>query len=158
MSYRDQFDETINAVLDGSEVSIPPGRDLWPERLSEEGVEYGLEASLPAGEAAAWYLSAAALIRMCDGQLGVPLASALLRSARSLARTRGMGADLREALDRMEQERFDWILANHERQGAGLRALRPVDPGLDLDADFVPPPDWPAVLEELLQDTPRHAE
>ena len=51
MSYRQQFDSTIHAVLDRSDWEDE--RDLWPERLSEEGVAYGEEQDLAAEEAAA---------------------------------------------------------------------------------------------------------
>lgn len=173
MSYRQTFDETIRAVL--GPFDRAGERDLWPEHLAEEGVAYGQEQQLTAEEAAAWYLSAAALIRMEDGLLGVPLASRLLRQARKVARARGLSSELQDALARMEEERHQWIAVNHEYQGAALRDLRPVpvDPALpthfnadfdgvdvshaddndtDFGEDFVPPPDWPDLLERLLAD------
>lgn len=155
MSYRQHFDQTIRAVLDRCPLGGAGHRELWPESLSEEGVAYGQSEDLPAGEAATWYLSAAALIRMCDGQLGVPFASRLLRAARSLARERDMGADLLQALARMEEERHDWILANHEYQGAGLRDLDAARLGGDGEHAVTPPPDWPDILDRLLHDPRR---
>ncbi len=163
MSYRQTFDQTIHAVLEPC--GYTGEHDLWPEQLTEEGMAYGREQQLAAEEAATWYLSAAALIRMEDGQLGVPLASRLLRQARKVARARGLSMELQDALARMEQERHEWIAANHEYQGAGLRTLRPVpqdlvlaaQAGADLDDtdccnDFEPAPDWPDLLERLLAD------
>ena len=52
----------------------------------------------------------------------------------------------------MERERHEWIESNHEYQGAALRAIKPVDAGPDYDADFVPAPNWPDLLERLLSD------
>ena len=158
MSYRQTFDETIHAVL--RPCGVAGDRDLWPEQIAEEGVAYGQEQALAAEEAATWYLSAAALIRMQDGQLGVPLASRLLRQARRAASNLGLSRELQTALARMEQERYDWIAANHEYQGAALRTLRPVVEGpalaehfgADFDDEFIPAPDWPDLLERLLGD------
>ncbi len=155
MSYRQQFEQTIQAILGACPVPATDGRTLWPDSLTDEGVAYGEQEQLDAEEAACWYLSAAALIRMCDGDLGVPLATRILRAARDHASRNALGQALLEALARMEEERFDWIKANHETQGAALRAIRPVPAGLDHVDDFTPPPDWPDLLERLL-DEPRH--
>ncbi len=83
MSYRDSFDATIREVVRRSPRA--GNAELWPEELTEEGVAYGQAESLAAEEAATWYLSAAALVRMQDGALGAPLATELLRQARYLA-------------------------------------------------------------------------
>ncbi|MEM1412391.1 MAG: hypothetical protein AAGH19_08530 [Pseudomonadota bacterium] len=157
MTYRDSFDETIQAVL---APCVEDQAQLWPEHIADEGEAYGREQGLAAEEAATWYLSAAALIRMRDGALGVPLATRLLAQAQRVAQERGLSDDLLMVLAHMEQERHDWIAANHEFQGAGLRALRPApaDQGLaahldaDFDDEFVPAPDWPDLLERLLTD------
>ena len=158
MSYRETFDSTIHAVIEPC--AGDSDRALWPEDIAAEGVAYGQEEGLAAEEAATWYLSAASLIRMQDGALGVPLATRLLGQARRVARELGLSAELQNALARMEQERHDWIAANHEYQGAALRELRPQDAGpniaaqfgADFDDEFVPAPDWPDLLERLLGD------
>lgn len=124
MNYRDAFDQTIQAVL--APCALPAPDEFWPEFLTEEGVSYGRDARLEAPEAAAWYLSAAALVRMQDGALGAPATARILRSARRIAEARQLSPALRDALLRVDEERRAWVLENHERQGAGLRALRPV--------------------------------
>jgi hypothetical protein len=124
MSYRNAFDQTIQDVLAAS--ALPDGDEFWPVLLSEEGVSFGQESDLDAPEAAAWYLSAAALIRMQEGALGAPATARILRSARRLADAHGLSPALRDALLRVEEERRSWVLENHEFQGAQLRALRPV--------------------------------
>ncbi len=124
MSYRNAFDQTIQDVLATS--AVPGGDDFWPGALSEEGVSFGQESELDASEAAAWYLSAAALIRMQEGALGAPATARIVRSARRLADARGLSPALRDALLRVDEERRTWVLENHEFQGAQLRALRPV--------------------------------
>ncbi len=150
MSYRDSFDATIREVVRRSPRS--GNAELWPEALTEEGVAYGQAESLAAEEAATWYLSAAALVRMQDGALGAPLATELLRQARYLAAEAGLSPELRASLDQMERERHEWIAANHENQGAGLRAIRPVPVDPEPEDDFSPAHDWPNLLERLLAD------
>lgn len=119
--YRHEFDEAIHQVLEPCLSPMTPRDGFWPAALSEEGVDYGRGEGLPAAEAAAWYLSAAVLVRMTEGEIGVPLATRLLRTARGRAKALGMGAGLQAALARIEDERRDWILHHHEFQGAGLR-------------------------------------
>jgi hypothetical protein len=124
MSYRQEFDQTVHDVL--AACALPRTETFWPEALTTEGVSHGQREALDAPEAAAWYLSAAALIRMQDGALGAPAAARIVRSARRLADTRKLSPALRDALLRVDEERRSWVLENHEFQGAGLRALRPV--------------------------------
>ena len=125
MSYRSAFEQTIEEVL--APCALPPSDEFWPEFLTEEGVSFGQQAALEAPEAAAWYLSAAALIRMQDGALGAPATARIVRSAQRLADARKLSTALRDALLRVDEERRTWILENHEFQGAQLRALRPIE-------------------------------
>lgn len=124
MNYRQVFDQTVHDVLEAC--ALPRSDEFWPGFLTTEGVNYGRQEALEAPEAAAWYLSAAALIRMQEGALGAPATARIVRSARRLADTRNLSPALRDALLRVDEERRAWVLGNHEFQGAQLRALRPV--------------------------------
>lgn len=124
MGYRQEFDQTVHDVL--AACAMPRTDEFWPEFLTTEGVSYGQQAEIDAPEAAAWYLSAAALIRMQEGALGAPATARIVRSARRLADARKLSPALRDALLRVDEERRAWVLENHEFQGAPLRALRPV--------------------------------
>ena len=150
MNYRDSFDATVREVIQRTPRAVDA--DFWPEALTEEGVEYGQAERLAADEAATWYLSAAALVRMQEGALGAPLATDLLRQARIHAKDGGLSPELCSALDRMDRERHDWIAGNHETQGAGLRTVRPVPVDPEPEDEFSPAHDWPNLLERLLAD------
>ena len=125
MNYQSAFEQTIEEVL--APCALPPTDDFWPAFLTEEGVSFGQQAELEPPEAAAWYLSTAALIRMQEGALGAPAAARIVRSAQRLADASNLSPALRDALLRVDEERRTWILENHEFQGAQLRALRPIE-------------------------------
>ena len=127
MRYRQVFEQTIHDVL--AACAMPCTDEFWPGFLTAEGVSYGQKAELEAPEAAAWYLSAAALIRMQQGALGAPATAQIVHSARRFAAARKLSPALRDALLRVDGERRSWVLENHEFEGARLRALRPVDGG-----------------------------
>jgi hypothetical protein len=124
MDYRQVFTQTVHDVLEAC--ALPRSDEFWPEAFTTEGVNYGQQEELEAPEAATWYLSAAALIRMQEGALGAPATARIVRSARRLADARNLSPALRDALLRVDEERRSWVLENHEFQGAQLRALRPV--------------------------------
>lgn len=139
MSYSEAFDQVIEDVL--APCGLPCSEEFWPESLTEAGVAFGQQEALEAPEAAAWYLSAAALKRMQEGALGAPATARIVNSARRLAKARNLSPALRDALLRLDEDRRAWFLENHEFQGADLRALRPL-------------PDRPEVYERVAQDEP----
>ena len=114
MYYQAQFESFINeafrrAGLGGRKAS------LWPQSASVEGVQYGQFEDLPAREAAAFCLAAGSMIRMSEGALPIPLASRLIHASRWLAAELCLGDQLIEALDRVEDDRVDWI-SEHRAQ------------------------------------------
>ena len=154
MNYQHAFESAVDAALGHARFDAPAREQLWPEAMTQEGVAYGQSEDLAAEEAASYYLAAAALLRMCDGDLGVPLATRIIHGSRKLARERDLSPGLQDVLERMDEERREWIMANHEFQGADLRLLRPVpSEGPQVD-DYAPSPDWPDILDRLLGGTP----
>ncbi|NRB72054.1 MAG: hypothetical protein HRU51_09095 [Xanthomonadales bacterium] len=150
MQYQQAFEDAIGHVLSHCQLDDAAQSRLWPEAMTREGVAYGQAERLEADGAATYYLAAAALLRMCDGDLGVPLATRIIYSARQRAREQQLAEDLQAALERIDAERREWIMANHELQGAELRLLRPV-PGEPSQEDGFPVPHgWPALLDRLL--------
>jgi len=121
MLYRLEFDGFIDEALTLAGFNERERRSLWGAGATAEGLLYGHEQGLPAGEAAAYALAAGSMIRLAGGELSAPLATRIIKAVRQLAFEHPLSPGLRRALAQVDADRREWIECHHETEAAIAR-------------------------------------